>query len=204
MSYGWYFYITWLPTYLREARGLDLAKGALLAGLPLFCGGIGSLVGGLITQRLSEAWANTSRARRSVSSAGLIGSAIMLAVSTRMESPILAMMALGLASFSNDLAMASAWGACMDVGGRYAGSLSGSMNMMGNLGGAVGPVVVGYILETGRKTADAAPSPESWTLAFLLAAAVYVIGGLAWLFIDPVTPLEERGRGRKAPASAPP
>lgn len=194
MSYGWYFYITWLPTYLREARGVDLAKGALLAGLPLFFGGIGSFAGGWITQRLSEAWNNTARARRVVSCTGLMSAAAMLAISTRMEGPVFAMIALGLASLSNDLAMASGWGACMDVGGRHAGSLSGSMNMMGNLGGAVGPVVVGYILESGRKAADAPPSPESWTLAFLLAAGVYAVGALAWLFIDPVTPLEQRGR----------
>src|SRR5262249_60015113 len=33
--YGFYFYITWLPTYLLQARGLNLKQGALLAGLPI-------------------------------------------------------------------------------------------------------------------------------------------------------------------------
>jgi hypothetical protein len=27
-------------------------------------------------------------------------------------------------------------------------------------------------------------------MTFLLAAAIYVIGAVAWMFIDPVTPLE--------------
>ena len=40
LSYGWYFYITWLPTYLKESRGLEISTGALLAGLPLFLGGL--------------------------------------------------------------------------------------------------------------------------------------------------------------------
>jgi predicted MFS family arabinose efflux permease len=142
MSYGWYFYITWLPTYLQEARGVELARGALLSGLPLFFGGIGCFVGGWLTQWLKVAWDNIARARRMVAFAGLVGAAVMLVAATRIQSPLLAMISLGLASFSNDLAMASGWGACMDVGGRHAGSLSGSMNMMGNLGGAVGPVVV--------------------------------------------------------------
>jgi MFS family permease len=31
LSYGWYFYITWLPTYLSEARHLTIERGALLA-----------------------------------------------------------------------------------------------------------------------------------------------------------------------------
>ncbi|MCL5099010.1 MAG: MFS transporter [Candidatus Omnitrophica bacterium] len=197
MSYGWYFYITWLPTYLREARGMALAEGAILAGLPLFFGGIGCFIGGWLTQLLSDVTGNVAQSRRGVAFAGLAGAAVMLFISTRMESPLYAVIALGLASMANDLAMASGWGACMDVGGSHAGALSGSMNMMGNLGGAVGPVVVGYILESGKKAVDATPSPESWILALLVAAAVYAVGAFSWLFIDPVTPLEERSRGRR-------
>ena len=40
LAYGWWFYVTWLPTYLREARGTTVTMGALLAGLPLLLGGI--------------------------------------------------------------------------------------------------------------------------------------------------------------------
>ena len=78
----------------------------------------------------------------------------------------------------------------MDVGGRLAGSVSGSMNMMGNFGGAVGPVVVGYILDSTKVSADAPPTLQGWTTAFLVAAAIYVVGAVSWFFIDPVTPLE--------------
>ena len=117
----------------------------------------------------------------------------MLVIATRINDPVFAMIALGLASFSNDLAMAPDWAACMDVGGRLAGSLSGSMNMMGNLGGAVGPVVVGYILNSTKLSAESPPTMQGWTTAFLVAAAIYGVGAIAWLFIDPVTPLEERG-----------
>ena len=91
------------------------------------------------------------------------------------------MIAIGLAGFANDSAMPSGWSACMDVGGKYAGSLSGSMNMMGNLGGAVGSLVVAQILKfTGN----------NWTICFWVAAGIYLIGAACWLFIDPVTPLD--------------
>jgi cyanate permease len=66
MNFGWYFYITWLPTYLREARHVSLEKGALLAGLPLFFGGLGSLFSGLIATRAAEWLGNTTRARRAL------------------------------------------------------------------------------------------------------------------------------------------
>jgi MFS transporter, ACS family, glucarate transporter len=196
MSYGWYFYITWLPTYLRDARGVSLEKGAVLAGLPLFFGGIGCFVGGWAAKRLAERSGNVARARRVVACSGLFLAGALLVVATRIGDPVFAMVALGLASFSNDLAMAPDWAACMDVGGRLAGSLSGSMNMMGNLGGAVGPVVVGYILTSTKLSADAPNTPEGWRLAFLVAAAIYGIGATAWLFIDPVTPLDADGEAQ--------
>ena len=190
MSYGWYFYVTWLPTYLREARHVSLEKSAVLAGLPLFFGGFGCLAGGWAAKWLAEKWGDARRARRATASTGLFAAGIMIVVATRIESPVFAMVALGCASFFNDVTLAPDWVACMDVGGRLAGSLSGSMNMMGNLGGALGPVIVGYILDSTKTSASAPPTMEGWTIAFLVGAAVYIVGAVSWLFIDPITPLE--------------
>lgn len=180
LSYGWYFYPTWLPTYLQEARGQVMAKGALLAGLPLFFGGIGCLLSGFATARLARrigvAWA-----RRGLAALGFTGASAMLLLSVRLQDPTWAMVAMGMASFCNDLAMPPAWGACMDVGGRFAGTYSGSMNMMGNFGGVAGPIVVGYILQA---------TGHNWALTFYVSAAVYLLGAILWLFIDPVTPLD--------------
>ena len=50
-------------------------------------------------------------------------------------------------TFIRDLTMPCSWGTCMDVGGKFAGTFSGSMNMMGNLGGAASPVVVAWIVQ---------------------------------------------------------
>lgn len=55
------------------------------------------------------------------------------------------------------------------------------MNMMGNFGGMAGPVVVGQILEH---------TEHNWLITFWLSAAIYFLGALCWLLIDPVTPLE--------------
>jgi len=52
LSYGWYFNITWLPTYLREARGMDVAQAAMFGILPLFMGGLGNPVSVFLGERL--------------------------------------------------------------------------------------------------------------------------------------------------------
>ena len=75
--------------------------------------------------------------------------------------------------------------------GRLMGSLSGSMNMIGNLGGAVGPLVDRYFLSSTKVTPDEPATLQGWTTAFLVAAVIYGIDALARLFIDPVTPLEK-------------
>jgi MFS family permease len=180
-SYGWYFYITWLPTYLKEARGLELGASALLGILPLFLGGLGSLVSGFIAAPLTRLTGSVLKARRLLAYVGFSGASFLLVVSTRMHNPLPAMIAMGLASFSNDLVMPGSWGACMDVGGKYAGTLSGAMNMMGNLGGAVSPTIIGYML---RETNN------NWDLTFYVSAAIYLMAAVLWRFLDPVTPLE--------------
>ncbi len=182
LAYGWYFYITWLPTYLLEARGLSLTKGALLAGIPLFFGGLGSLFSGYVSTYFEKRNGNARGVRRWLAGIGFFGASLCLVLSINIQDPLLAMIAMGLASFANDLAMPPSWAACMDVGGKYVGTLSGSMNMMGNLAGGVGPLAVGYILQS---------TNNDWAITFYISAAVYLLGVFCWMFIDPVTPIDD-------------
>lgn len=181
VSYGWYFYITWLPTYLREARGMNLETSAVLSGLPLFMGGWGCLLSGVVTPWLSRKLGSERTGRRAIAICGVLGASAMLFYSTSIENGFYAVLAIGMASFFNDLAMPPAWGACMDVGGRFAGTLSGSMNMMGNLAGAVAPVIIGYLINI---------TGSNWNLTFYISATIYLGAALCWYFLDPVTPLD--------------
>jgi sugar phosphate permease len=181
LSYPWYFYITWLPTYLLEAKGLSSEYAAFLSGFPLFVGGLGSLTCGFALDRIGRLLGGPARARRFMAGLGFAGSGALLIVSVYIAEPLWAMVAMGLASFSGDLAMPPAWGACMDVGGKYAGSLSGSMNMAGNLAGFIAPSMVALIL---------ARSNDDWALTFFVSAAIYFAGTICWMFIDPLTPLD--------------
>lgn len=180
LCYGWWFYITWLPTYLRDARGLGLKQGALLAGLPLFLGGIGCFVSGYLAPYVARRAGGVAQGRRMLAITGFVGASISIIVFTRLENPMLAILALSLSSFFNDFVMPTSWAACMDMGGRYAGTLSGSMNMMGNIAGGCSPIVVGYLLLW---------TTNNWTVTFYLSAAIYMIGGVCWLFLDSHTPV---------------
>lgn len=211
LSYGWYFYVTWLPTYLKDVRGMEIKSNAvmnwlagilegslnpemtlkilaaILAGIPLLFGGFGSLIAGIISSRLIARTGRVTLVRRTFGFIGLTGAAALLMTSFYVKDPLLAMLSMGLASFFNDTTLPGSWTTCMDVGGKYAGTVSGSMNMLGNFGGMAGPIVVGYVLDF---------TNHNWQLAFAISAVIYFLGALCWLFIDPVTPLENTTAGR--------
>jgi MFS family permease len=180
VSYGWYFYVTWLPTYLQQARGTSVKFGALLASLPLLFGGIGCFVGAQIIPRVAKR-TGVMLARRIVALVGFVGASASIFAFVQISDPVRAMFLLGVAGFFNDIVMPASWAGCMDVGGRYSGTVSGTMNMVGNIGGALSPLAVGYILTF---------TNNNWALTFYASSAIYLIGGLCWLFIDAHTPLE--------------
>jgi MFS family permease len=182
LSYAWYFFITWFPTYLLKARGLDLKHSAWLSGAPLFLGGFGALVAGWLLPILSRWLGSVRRARCGLAAAALTAAGVLLVVSTFIKNPYAAVAVISVVSFCNDLTVPGAWTSCMDVGGRFAGTLGGSMNMLGNFGGFLSPIVIGYIVEI----------TQGWNLAFYVTGVVYLIGAALWLMLDPVTPLEEQ------------
>ena len=186
LGYGWYFYITWLPTYLSEARGTGPMEGALLAGLPLLLGGLGCIVSAALTPVLTRVTSSVSVARRILAVTGFTLASVLSFVFTRIQDPMSAMLVLSLASFFNDFVMPPAWAGTMDVGGRYSGTVSGAMNMMGSIAGASSVIFVGYLLTW----------TQNWTLTFLVSAGIYAAGGVCWLFLDSHTPLE-RTAGEK-------
>lgn len=212
LSYGWYFFVTWLPDYLntngRPILGNDFLKWvagamegtvrpdliqpilkAVLAGVPLFFGGFGSLFAGMISNKLIVGGADVVKVRRTFGFLGFAGASGLLMTSFYVQDPLLAMLAMGMASFCNDMTMPGSWSSCMDIGGKYAGTVSGSMNMMGNFGGMVGPFVVGIVLAATTVT-TATGTTKNWELVFAISSAIYFLGAFFWLIIDPVTPLE--------------
>ncbi len=182
--YGFYFYITWLPLYLYQARGLDLRHGSLAAGLPLLTAGLGSLVGGCALSALVVRLDSVSRARRLLAYVAYGGAGALLLLFTWISQPVLALGVLSLSSFAAEFSGPISWTTAMDIGGEHVGTVSGFMNMLGHFGGSVAPAVMGLLLSSTR---------NGWNVAFWCSAAIYGLGAVCWTLIDPVTPLSIDG-----------
>jgi hypothetical protein len=90
--------------------------------------------------------------------------------------------ALAASSFAAEFPGPVSWTTCMDLGGRYVGSMAGAMNTLGQFGGAaVAPAAIGYILQW---------TNHNWPVTFYVSAGVYCCGILCWSFLDPVTSLD--------------
>ena len=83
--------------------------------------------------------------------------------------------------------MGPAWASCADVGERYAGTLSGAMNMVGAFFGAAGAVFAGYCL---RRHQD--------ELLFIVFACSYALAALCWLAVDVTKPLVPKALNDRA------
>lgn len=179
--YGFYFYITWLPIYLYQARKLDLRHESLAAGLPLFSAGLGSLLAGWATSALSTRMGSVAKARRSLGYLAYGGAAILLFAFIWITNPAIAMLVISLSSFAAEFSGPISWTTAMDIGGERVGAVSGFMNMLGHFGGSVAPAVTGLLLSV---------SGNAWNVAFVVSALIYAAGAVCWLWIDPVKPLE--------------
>jgi len=155
--------------------------GALLARLPLLLGGVGCLVSAFLVPRLTKRFGSVSIARRIIAITGFVGASACIVIFTRIADPVQAMFVLGMAGFFNDFVMPVAWASTMDIGGRYAGTVSGAMNTMGSIAGASSVLVVGYLL---------AWTSGNWTLTFYISSSIYMIGAVCWLFLDSHSPVE--------------
>ena len=173
-TWGLYFYIQWLPTYLEQARGLDLPDIGPTAAAVLVSGAVASLAGGWISDRLVPTLGVRS-ARRLPAMAGLLGAAVFLALAATVEDNMLALVFLGLSFGSAELILAVTWATCLDIGGPAAGVVSGTMNSLGQIGGALAPWLTGVMVE----------EFASWEPPLLVAAAYYVVSALLWMAIDP-------------------
>jgi ACS family glucarate transporter-like MFS transporter len=174
LGYGLYFYFTWLPTYLTRELGFSMAAGGFFAALPFLLAGAANLAGGWYTDHLART-RGLRTARCVLGSLSFATCAALLVAATIVPSPIAKAVLLALALASADFALSACWAVCLDVGAAHAGVVTGFMNTSGNLGGLVGPLVVGFMVERW----------QSWSYPFYVTAAVYVMGALAWLAVDP-------------------
>lgn len=181
-TYGFYFLITWLPTYLRDVRGFETYRLGLLAGLPLVLSVLADLFGGIatdVTTRKRGPWAG----RCGVGALSLLVAGAAIIAGARTDHAVLAALLISLAGASANFLLGAAWGTCLDIAGPHVGVVTACMNTAGQVGGVLSPIVFARFIDPERVA-----TPD-WVSPLVLVGGLYLLGAGCWLLVDPHSPL---------------
>jgi ACS family glucarate transporter-like MFS transporter len=178
---AWIFF-SWFYRYLAKVRGLDLKASAFYSMLPFLAMLVCCLLGGTINDRLTK-WRGPRLGRCGLAAFAMGLASVFIAFGSQVQSAQLASVVLAGGAGALYLSQSSFWSLTADIAGGSAGSVSGFMNMGGQIGGAV----------TGSLTPWIA-ARYGWTASFLVAAALCLLGAFSWLAVDPRNTLTDTHR----------
>ena len=178
-NFTFFLCLTWMLPYLMERYHLTRERASWYSMTILLVGATAQWVSGFLTDWLYRRYPRWSR--RAPALGGFVVAASALLYLTQANSPEMAVALFTLATFGTEMTISPSWAYCIDIGGGKSGSVSGAMNMVGNLGGFV--------------SASAFPALARWNggdagLYFLVAAVLNLTSAILWLRM----PLKDKSR----------
>lgn len=142
-----YFFITWFPVYLVQARGMTILKAGFAASVPAIFGFVGGVLGGVISDYLLKKGYSLSVARKVPIVLGMLLSMSMIICNyVDTQWVIVAIMAM---SFFGKGIGALGWAVNSDTAPKQIAGLSGGLlNTCGNLSSITTPIAIGYVVGT--------------------------------------------------------
>jgi len=145
----------------------------------LFLGGIVSaLIAGVVNDWLvKKRGSRFGRRTIAISCFAVMGTCMLLTGITTSNAAVVGF--LIAANFFNGPCALTSFSACVDMGGNYAGTVTGIMSCVGQLGAFFMAIVFGKIVDV----------THSYSTPIFVLSGVLFLGGLLWLFVNPEKPL---------------
>jgi ACS family glucarate transporter-like MFS transporter len=178
-----YVFIAWLPVYLLEAHHFSLKAMGFAAMVPEFSFAVGAVICGFISDYLIGRKIVDSRARAWLGGSGQIFCCLSLCLTATCDDKVLTIFGLSVALALLGFSMNCTWTSAADLGGKFAGSVAGWTNFLGNLIGGAAPLVIGWVA-----------SEWGWQAAFTATALSGILGAICWAFVRPHQPLKGSGQ----------
>jgi sugar phosphate permease len=179
--YVYNFFQTWFHTFLVKGRGFS--EGALwLSALPYVVAACTNLTGGAASDALVLRF-GLKRGRQTLGVAALASAGVFTIAAMLTRQEILTVILLTLVYGAITFQQSGVFGVCLDIGQAYAGAMVGLMNTSAQVGGLLGSVMYGYIVER----------YGSYDAPFIPMAAVLFGGALLWLRVDASEQLNAEG-----------
>lgn len=169
-----FLYVTWLPAYLQQERGLSISESGWVLMIPFLGGTLGQLTSGYAADKLLARGFGPINSRKLPICIGLIFAAAFTVPAAYTPNLTMAILCLTLAMYFVNLASGGSW-ALVSVAAprRLVASLGSVMNFGGYLAGAAAPLITGIVVDrTG-----------SFVNALLISACVALAGAFAYILI---------------------
>lgn len=170
--YVYNFFQTWFHTFLVKGRGFSEAS-LLLSALPFVVAVAANLAGGAASDAMVRRL-GPRRGRRFIGATALTAAAAFTVAAMFTEHQVLTVVFLALTYGAITFQQSGVFGVCLDIGGPRAGAMVGLMNTVAQIGGLVGSVLYGYIVDRSG----------SYDLPFVPMAVLLLIGALLWVKVD--------------------
>ena len=166
-------YLDWFPKYLNEHRGFNLKQMGIYASLPLLAGAAGDITGGTVSDLCARRFGSLKIARRAVALAGFLLAAVFILPATFTPHSTASVLYSCVAVFGLEVTVGVSWAIPLDIGGDCAGTIASVMNTFGNLGSAVSPILLAYLVGF-----------YGWNLPFLVCSVLCLAGAVLTFGID--------------------
>ncbi len=193
VNYGWYFNITYLPSYLKDRYGAadDDLLAALYKGGPLWIGAIGCLAGGTLSDALGRSLGDRWKARRWIACTALVGSGVSWLAAASAPNATLFFLFASMSAFCTDLTLGATWATCQEMGKGSPGVATAVMNTIGTLGAASAGWLTGWLIERGKGLPldrlidwrEMMSLDGGYASAFFTYFLAYMLAAVGWLFI---------------------
>ena len=170
--YVYNFFQTWFHTFLVKGRGFGEA-GLLLSALPYIVAVFANLAGGAASDALVRRLGQ-KRGRRAIGVTALTVAGLFTVAAMISRQQLLTVVFLAIVYGAITFQQSGVFGVCLDIGQKHAGAMVGLMNTASQIGGLVGSVAYGYIVE----------HFANYDAPFVPMAALLFVGALLWLRID--------------------
>lgn len=171
-------FLIWLPTYLQEEYHVVLKDMKFLAAAPWLIMFILIMAGGSISDAIIARGYSRFKARALIAIFGFIVFSISLFLSVQTDDMIMNLIYLSLCLGGVGLSMGMSWASATDLGRNFSGTVSGWMNLWGNIGAFLSPMLGGYLVQH-----------YGWDTTFYLMIIPAVVAILLWFFVKPDQPL---------------
>ncbi|WP_157604948.1 MFS transporter [Schlesneria paludicola] len=201
---GLVFFASWFATFLQESRQITVTKSGMLSVLPHLATAMACLIGGRVADEVFRRTNNLVWSRKGLAVVSLILSTVFLFAAYFVNDATLAVTVISLGVFCAGLAGPSAYAVTMDLGGKHVASLFATMNMIGNLGAGMLPLMVPLLRRViaSNSTLLGLFGGDSWNAVILFIALLHLVAALCWYRLRMTGTVFEQSWLAKGSASA--